>query len=98
VLLKCTYWKPDVVFVLVLVCSLQLVNFNNKAEEHYTISTTHYTKYLIGGKKQNYLIFAHWLSASNVFPIEEALNITEKMLLKCTVLMLNSGFVLVIVV
>jgi hypothetical protein len=41
---------PDVVFVLVLVCSLQLVNVNIKAEEHYTISTTHYIKYLIGGK------------------------------------------------
>jgi hypothetical protein len=40
----------DVVFVLVLVCSLQLVNVNIKAGEHYTISTTHYIKYLIGGK------------------------------------------------
>jgi hypothetical protein len=34
--------KPDVVFFLVLVCSLQVVNVNINAEEHYTISTTHY--------------------------------------------------------
>jgi hypothetical protein len=45
----------DLVFVLVLVCSLQLVNVNIR---HYTISITHYIKHLIGGKNQNYLLFA----------------------------------------
>jgi hypothetical protein len=48
---------PDVVFVLVLVCSLQLVNVNIKAEEHYTISTTHYIIFLIGGKNINFALF-----------------------------------------